>query len=96
MRRVKTTIAAKKTFREKETIQAKFVEVTEERCHGNVSKMIKSFMKKVRNEEVLAPFYDRLAYHKTKGQKERTKKLKGAWIQKKRQKAELELEKELD
>lgn len=55
------------------------VEVTLEECSGDYSKMIKRFIKKTRKEQILKPFYDRLLYWETKGQKERRKKQKGIY-----------------
>jgi hypothetical protein len=62
------------------------VEVTTEECDGDYSKMIKRFVKKTRKEQILKPFYDRLLYWETKGQKERKKKQKGIYEWQKTQK----------
>lgn len=82
----------KKKKKDNDTIQAKFVEVTAEQCGGNTTKMIKRFMKKIRKEEILKPFYTKLAYHQTKGELERQKRSKGEWLEKKRQNKIKELE----
>lgn len=66
-----------------EAVQAKFLEV-----HGdgsNPERLIKKFMKKVRKEEVLKPFYGKLMYHQTRGQKRRQKKLKAIFQARKKE-----------
>ena len=60
------------------------LEVTLDECNGNTAKMIKRFTKKVRKEEVLRPFYERLAYPTTKGQKARKKRESKKWLEQKR------------
>lgn len=67
-----------------EPVQLRPLEVTLAECRGNFNKMIKRFNRKVKKEEVLSPFYGRLASHKTRGQKRRDKRLKGAWLHKKK------------
>lgn len=76
-----------------EDFQAKFVEVTSEQCRGNFEKMIRRFSKKVKKEDILSVYYDRLSHYKTRGQKKREKKLKGIWNQKKKQKKDIEIDK---
>jgi hypothetical protein len=62
------------------------LQVRAEEVGGDTSKLIKKFIKKVRKEEVLKPFYDKLMYYSTKSQKRRAKKLKSEfeWKQKNR------------
>lgn len=55
------------------------LEVTLKECNGDTTKMIRRFIKKTRKEEVLKPFYSRLLYWETKGQKTRRKKLKSTY-----------------
>lgn len=83
----------KKRPHKRDGIQARFLEVTAEQCRGDIRKMIKKFSRKVRKEEVLKPFYGKLAYHQTKGQLERQKKSKGKYLFQKREKKRLEEEK---
>jgi truncated hemoglobin YjbI len=52
-------------------------------CDDDFNKMLKKFTKKVRKEEVLKPFYGKLMFYTTKGQKKRKRKLKGIWNTKK-------------
>lgn len=77
----------------KDGIEAKFVEVTAEQCRGDFKKMLKRFTKKVRKEELLKPFYERLAFHQTKGQLERKRRNKGKFIFKKNEQKRLTEEK---
>lgn len=60
------------------------LEVRAEQVGGDTSKLIKKFLKKVRNEEILKPFFGKLMYHSTKSQKRRAKKLESEfkWRQK--------------
>lgn len=60
------------------------VEVRLDEVGGDQSKLLKRFTKVVRNEEVLKPYFDRLMYHQTKGQRRRAKKLKGIYESKKK------------
>lgn len=64
----------------KDGIEAKFIEVTADQCRGDFKKMLKRFSKKVRKEELLKPFYERLAFHQTKGQLKRKQRNKGKFI----------------
>ena len=66
-------------------VEAKHVEMSLAECGGDINKMIKKFSRKVRKEEVLAPFYDRLAFHTTKSQRRRAEKFKGIYETKKRE-----------
>jgi truncated hemoglobin YjbI len=73
-----------------EPVQLKPLEVKLDEANGNTTKLIKKFMKKVRKQEVLKPFYERLMYHVTKGQKRRQKKLKSEYeVKKNKKKQEL-------
>lgn len=65
--------------------EAKHVEVSLQECGGDFNKMLKKFTRKVRKEEVLAPFYDRLAFYTTKSQRDRQDKFKGIYETKKRE-----------
>jgi hypothetical protein len=62
------------------------LEVTSQECGGDVTKMIKRFVKKTRKEEILKPFYQRLLYWETKSQKRRRKRLKSTYEWKREQK----------
>lgn len=81
-----------KQFKNDEVILAKKVEVTITECNGDFNKMLKKFSRKVKREEILKPFYGRVAFHTTKGQKRREKRNKGVYLS--RRKAEKDLEKE--
>lgn len=73
-----------KEIKEK-VFEAKHVEVSLQECGGDFNKMLKKFTRKVRKEEVLSPFYDRLAFHTTKSQRRRLEKFKGIYETKKRE-----------
>ncbi len=73
------------------TFEAKHIEVSLQECGGDFNKMLKKFSRKVRKEEVLAPFWDRLSFHTTKSQRRRKDKFKGIYETKKR-----EMKKKLD
>lgn len=68
-----------------DAVEAKPLQVTIEQAKGDTTRLIKKFMKKVRKEEVLKPFYGRLMYHETKSQKRRKKNAKAAFFARKRQ-----------
>lgn len=68
-----------------ETIVCRPLEVTAQECNGDLTKMIKRFVKKTRKEEILKPFYRKLLYWETKSQKQRTKRLKNTYEWKKQQ-----------
>jgi ribosomal protein S21 len=70
---------------EEPAVQAKFLEVKIEETSGDTTKLIKRFMRKVRKEEVLKPYYGRLMFYKSKSQKRREKKSKAVFEQKKLQ-----------
>lgn len=70
----------------------KQIEVTIGECNGDFNKMLKKFTRKVRKEEVLKPFYDRLMFHTTRGQKIRAKKQKGTYNTRKKEQKNLEKE----
>lgn len=55
--------------------QLKPLQVSLDDCHGDFNKMVKRFIKKVRKEEVLKPYYKRIMYHQTKSQLRREKRL---------------------
>lgn len=69
---------------ETDVVLAYPLEVSLSQVRGDTSKMIKKFMKKVRKEEVLKAYYERLAFPTTKGQQRREKKSRKAWLEKKR------------
>ncbi len=71
------------------TVEAKHVEVSLAECGGDYNKMIKKFIRKVKKEEVLAPFYDRVAFFTTKSQRRRAEKFKGIYETKKREKKKI-------
>lgn len=62
-----------------EVFQAKKIEITLSECGGDFGKMLKKFSRKVRKEEVLKPFFGKLMYFTSKGQKRRAKKLAGVY-----------------
>lgn len=62
-----------------EPVQAKFLEVSAGK-NVNPERLIKKFMKKVRKEEILKPFYGKLMYHQTKNQKDRKKRLRSTYL----------------
>lgn len=68
---------------EHDPIQARPLEVSIEQARGDSTRLIKRFMKKVRKEEVLKPFYGKLRYHQTKSQKRRQKRLRGKFLARK-------------
>lgn len=67
------------------TFEASHVEVSLQECGGDFNKMLKKFTRKVRKEEVLSPFYDRLAFHTTRSQRRRLDRFKGIYETKKRE-----------
>ncbi len=69
---------------ERDGVQARPLEVSLSECNNDSTKMIKKFMKKVRKEETLKPFYGKLMYHSTKSQIRRAKKHKSIYEYKKR------------
>lgn len=71
-------------------IEAKFLEIKIEDVNGDSSRLIKRFIKKVRKEEILKPYYNRLMFFQTKNQKRRQKKMKAIHLHKKMQKIEQE------
>jgi truncated hemoglobin YjbI len=78
-----------------EPVQAKNLEVNLDEVGGDTTKLIKKFGKKVRKEEVLLPYYDRLMFYSTKSQKRRKKRLKAIFAQKKENAERLLLDKDL-
>lgn len=68
-----------------EVVEAKPLQVSIEECNGDSTKMIKKFMKKVRKEEILKPFYGKLMFFSTKSQIARAKKHKATYEYRKRQ-----------
>lgn len=81
-----------KQFRNDDVFVAKKIEVSLSECNGDFNKMLKKFSRKVKREEILKPFYGKLAFYTTKSQKRREKKSKGVYIA--RRKAEKDSEKE--
>jgi hypothetical protein len=68
-----------------EAVECRPLEVTLKECNFDTTKMIRRFIKKTRKEEVLKPFYSKLLYWETKGQKTRRKKLKSIYEHKRLQ-----------
>lgn len=64
------------------------LEVRLEEVGGDTTRLIKKFLKKVRKEEILKPFYGKLMYYSTKSQKRRAKKLESDFKWKQRNKEE--------
>ena len=73
-----------------DVFQGKKIEVTLAECGGDFNKMLKKFSRKVRKEEVLKPFFGKLMYFTTKGQKRRAKKLAGIYNTKRNAEKELD------
>lgn len=80
---MKNKFLSKNTKSAPEGLILKPLQVTLEECHNDFDKMVKKFIKKVRKEEVLKPYYKRLMYHQTKSQKRREKKLSAIFKNKK-------------
>lgn len=70
----------------------KRLEVTISECGGDFNKMLKKFTRKVRKEEILKPYYGKLMYFTSRGEKVRAKKQKGIHNTRKRELKNLELE----
>lgn len=65
------------------------LQVKIEETGGDYNKLIKKFMKKVRKEETLKPFFGRLMYFSTKSQKKRAKKIESIYRHKQKRKQDL-------
>lgn len=83
-RKKKERRRTERDFRDSDVVEARPLEVSLTQCKGNYNKMIRKFMKKVRKEEVLKPYYERLSHPTSKGQKNRMKRARKAWLEKKR------------
>ncbi len=64
------------------------LQVTINQTKGDYTKLVKKFIKKVRNEEVLKPYYNKIAYFISKSEKRREKKRKGRFEEQKRKRLE--------
>lgn len=64
------------------------LQVTIGQTNGDYNKLVKRFIKKVRNEEVLKPYYNKIAYFISKSEKKREKLRKAKFQEKKRRLSE--------
>lgn len=64
------------------------LEVDIKSVKGDTAKLIKKFNKKVRREEVLKNYFERLMYYKPKSQKKREKRRRAIYEERKRQQKE--------
>ena len=74
----------KRAVQEHVPFLGKPLEVKAEEVGGDTKKLIKKFCKKVRREEVLKPYYDKLMHFTPKSQLKRQKKLSAIYFQKKK------------
>lgn len=88
MKRNQNTKTKEKSSFKSEAVILEPLQVTIESTRGDYTRLVKKFIKKVRNEETLKPYYDKMAYFISKSEKKRQKLRIAKFEEQKRRKLE--------